>query len=419
MNTKLNLILLIIVGLLLGALISRNGSIALLTIPFLVYLGTGLLLNPGDIRLRASRALNLLRSDGKKPIKMALMIENSGTVIPRLQLVEPSMPGMDMVEGALQQCFFLSSGEKIRFHYEFNVPRGRYTWQTIRLKASDPFTLFEKHIELPAEAHTLVIPEHDKVQHFKYHPKPTVRTSGPYLSRSAGSGVDFWGVREYHVGDSLRLIDWRKTARNPRFFFSKEFEREEMADIGLLLDARMVTNQYFGNENLFEFSIQATAALSKYFINSGNRVSMLVLSDRLVRVFPGYGKRQLTRILDQLAGCALGENITLESLKHLPVKLFPSRSVIVFISTLLSGDFSTIARLQAEGYQLLVISPDPAQIISENQPHSSLDALAMRTVCLERTLLLRRFQQIGIQVIDWNINQPLIQTLRTARFVKM
>ena len=419
MNTKLNLILLIIVGLFMGALVSRNGTIALLTIPFLVYLGTGVLLTPGDIRLRVSRALNLLRSDGKKPMKMVLMIENHGTAITRLHLHEQSVPGMEVVDGNLQHCFFLSSGEKIRIHHEFTVPRGRYSWQTINLQASDPFHLFEKNIELPAEAHTRVIPEPYKVQHFKYHPKPTVRTSGPYLSRSAGSGVDLWGVREYHMGDSLRLIDWRKTARNPRYFFSKEFEREEMADVGLLLDARMVTNRYFSNENLFEYSIQATAALSKHFITAGNRVSMLVLSDRLVRVFPGYGKRQLTRILDQLAGCTLGENITLGSLKHLPVKLFPSHSVIVFISTLAAGDYSKIARLQAEGYQILVISPDPAHGISGNQEPGSMDSLAMRAVCLERALLLRRFQRIGIQVIDWNINRSLMETLRTARFVKM
>ncbi len=419
MRTKVKLILLIVFCLFLGALISRNRSIALLTIPFLVYLGTGIILSPGEIRLRASRSLSLLRSDGKKPIKMVLMIENNGAAIPRLQLYEPCFTNMELVDGSLQKCVSLSSRDKLRFHYEFKVPRGRYSWQTIKLKASDPFKLFEKLIELPAEAHTLVIPEQHKVQHFKYHPKPTVRTSGPYLSRSAGSGVDFWGVREYHTGDSLRLIDWRKTARNPRNFFSKEFEREEMADIGLLLDARMITNQYFENENIFEYSIQAASALSKYFINTGNRVSMLVLSDRLVRVFPGYGKRQLTRILDQLAGCTLGENITLGALKYLPVKLFPSHSVIVFISALTPGDFSTIARLHAEGYQVLVICPDPTEKLLKDRSESSLDTLAIRTVNLEKELLLRRFQQIGIQVIDWNINQPLIQTLRASRFVKM
>ena len=76
---------------------------------------------------------------------------------------------------------------------------------------------------------------------------------------------------------------------------------------------------------------------------------MLVLSDRLVRVFPGYGKRQLVRILDQLAGYNLGERVTFETLKYLPVRLFPSHSVIVIISSLRTQDFDTIARLWAEG----------------------------------------------------------------------
>lgn len=419
MNSKLKLILLVIICLFLGALISRKGSIALLTIPFLVYLGASLFLTPVDIRLRASRALSPLRSEGRKTIKMALMIENNGAEIACLDLKEPLHTNLVVTEGSLHRRFSLAPSEKVRFHYEFNVPRGRYSWQSINLIASDPFGLFEKHIGLQAEADALVLPEHNKLLDFKYRPKPTVRTSGPYLSRSAGSGIDFWGVREYHTGDSLRLIDWRKTARDPKNLFSKEFEQEEMADVGLLLDARAVTNQWYRNENLLEYSIQATATLAKYFINSGNRVSMLVLSDRLVRVFPGYGKRQLTRILDQLAGCTAGENITLQSLQYLPVKLFPSRSVIVFISPVNSGDFATIARLRAEGYQVLVVSPDGSHRLVKDQPAESLDALAMRTVHLERAVLLRRFQQIGIQVIDWDIECTLTQTLRTARFSRL
>jgi uncharacterized protein (DUF58 family) len=419
MNSKLNLMLLIVISLFLAALISRDGTLILLAIPFLIFMAVGLWLSPRDVQLRAARALSSLRSDGKKPIKMALMIENSGTSIPCLQIEEPVLPNMSLAEGELQYRFFVSPGEKIRFHYSFQASRGYYSWQNVKLKASDPFDLFEKSFELKAEAHALVYPELEKVQRFNYHPRPTVRTSGPYLSRAAGSGIDFWGVREYHTGDALRLIDWRKTARNPGYLYSKEFEREEMADIGLLLDARMITNNFSSGSNLFEHSIQAAATLAKYFLSSGNRVSMLVLSDRLVRVFPGYGKRQLTRVLDQLAGCSLGESITLESLKYLPVKLFPSHSVIVLISPLCSGDFPVIARLQAEGYQLLVLSPDPAIKNPPDQFKNSIDALAVRTVNLERAVLMHRLRQIGVRVIDWNTDHPLLHTLRSARFYKM
>jgi len=416
MNTKLNFILLIIISLFLSALDRRNGNLCLLAIPFLVYLGTGLLFSPGDIQFLASRTFSSLRSNENEPIEVFLTIENYGPAIHHLHLYEPALPNMYMVEGSLEQRFTISAGEKVEFHYKFQVPRGWYTWQTIKLTASDPFGLFKKTLQLPAEARVLVLPKESALQRFNFHPKPTLRTTGPYLSRMAGSGIDFWGVREYHPGDSMRLLYWQKTARHPQCFFSKEFEREEMADIGLLLDARAVTNQYYGNENLFEYSIHAAATLAKYFLSSGNRVSMLLLSDNLARIFPGYGKQQLVRILDQLAGCTLGERVTLETLKYLPGRLFPSHSVILIISPLQSQDFSTIARLHFKGYQLLLLKPSPAKSFLKDHSKSTLDSLAIRASNLEQAVLLRRFQQIGIDVIDWNVDQSLIQTLQSARF---
>ena len=279
---------------------------------------------------------------------------------------------MNLVDGSLEQRFTIHSNEKVELRYTFNAPRGRYQWSNVRLTASDPFGLFEKTLELPAEAHTLVLPEPHKLDRIKFRPRPNIRAAGPNLSRLPGSGIDFWGVREYHPGDFLRAIHWRLAARHPRSFYSKEFEREEMADIGILLDARLAANPYHGADNLFEYSVQAAAALAKNFLSAGNRVSMLVLSDRLVRVFPGYGKRQLVRILDQLAGCTLGERVTFETLKYLPVRLFPSHSVIVIISSLLTQDFDTIARLRAEGYQLLLVSPNPVQWAAMDPPRVPL-----------------------------------------------
>ncbi len=419
MNSKLNLILLIVIALFFAALVSRNGSLALMTIPFLVYLGIGLYYSPVDFQLHATRVLTPFRSTGDKPIKMVLEIENDGSQIPRLQLSESIQSNLSLIEGYLEQRFAISSKEKVALQYIFQAPRGRYTWHKIKLIASDPFGLFEKTLELPAQVHTLVLPEYVKLSRLKFHPRPNIRTIGPNLSRLPGSGIDFWGVREYQRGDSLRLIDWRKSARHPQYFFSKEFEREEMADIGLLLDGRAVTNQSCGSENLFEYSIQAAATLAKYFLSSGNRVSMLVLSDRLARIFPGYGKRQLVRILDQLADSTLGERVTLETLKYLPVRLFPSHSVIVIISSLRSQDFNTIARLHAEGYQLLLVSPNPVQMASTDFSVNTYDSFAVRAASLERSVLLRRFQQIGIQVIDWQVNVSLMKTLQSAHFARM
>jgi uncharacterized protein (DUF58 family) len=415
MKAKAELILLIIISLFLAALISRNGSLALMAIPFLVYLGAGLLAAPGEIRLHVTRQFSCIRAKEGTPITMSLNIENDGPSIPHLQVQEQALAKMEIFESTLDQRVTVPAKNSFELGYSFHAPRGRYSWETCRVVASDPFGLFEESFDLPAPGHTLVLPEQPALRRFRFHPRSTLRTHGSNLSRLPGRGIDFWGVREYQTGDSLRLIHWRLAARHPSLFFSKEFEREEMADVGLLLDARAAVNLTHENESLFEYSIQAAAALAANFIKAGNRVSLLTLGDRMVRVFPGYGKRQLVRILDQLATCEPAQNVSLNTLKYFPVRLFPSHSMIVVISPLRLNDFKTVAWLRAGGYQVLLVSPNPVQLLAQNRPANAVKSLAVRAANVERAVLLWRIRQIGVPVIDWPVNQSLEKIMGSLR----
>lgn len=409
MNSKSNLILLLIIALFLGALISRNGALALLALPFLIYLGAGLLTTPEAPRLEARRTLSQTRSNGEDPITMTLTIENQGPSIPRLRVVEPLHRKMTWVDGNLGQDVCLPAGQSLQLEYIFRAPRGRYAWQHVELKVSDPFGLFEKTLLLPAEGRVLVLPAQPSVHRLHLRPHHTIHSPGPNLSRLPGSGVDFWGVRDYSPGDPLRWIDWRKVARNPRQLFSKEFEREEMADIGLLLDARAVTNLNYGTKSLFEYSVEAAATLASLSIRAGNRVSLLVFGGGMNFVFPGTGKRQLVRLLDQLASCDGDGQDNFNTLKYIPTRLFPSRSLIVLISPIQAQDLDALVRLRSEGYQVILMSPNPVQYAALEKPRSNVTPYAVRAARLERAALLWQIRQIGVQVIDWPVDQPFLK----------
>ena len=200
MNKRLNLILFIVICLFLAALVSRNGSIALLSIPFLVYVCIGLLKAPVKVDLYATRRLSALRSEEHRPVDMQITLKNRGAAIPRLQCSETSPASMRVVDGTLAQRFSLPAGSKLNIDYTFSVPRGRYRWETLKVTAGDPFGLFEKPLTLDAQAATLIWPEQLRLQRFRFQPRPTIRTAGPYLSRLPGTGLDFWGVREYQPG---------------------------------------------------------------------------------------------------------------------------------------------------------------------------------------------------------------------------
>ena len=154
--------------------------------------------------------------------------------------------------------------------------------------------------------------------------------------------------REYHPGDPLRTLDWRLTARHPRRFFTREFEQEEIAEIGLILDARRNTELRIGEESLFEYGVQATASLAEMFLHQGHRVSLLAFGENMLTAFPGYGKRQLHRIMSCLSKAKVAtENSALGRLDLLPIRIFPPHALMIVISSLAATDRSFFQRLRA------------------------------------------------------------------------
>jgi uncharacterized protein (DUF58 family) len=324
---------------------------------------------------------------------------------------------MRITAGQLQQAVTLQAGEDALLKYSFQSERGNFAWKTVRAVVSDPFGLIKTELDLPAEAEVQVQPELNRFRPFRLRPQRTLHSAGSIPARLSGSGTDFWGVREYHPGDPLRRLDWRLTARHPRQFFTKEFEQEEIADIGLILDARRKTDLRLREDSLFEHSARAAASLAEVFLRQGNRVSLLVCQEHISKVFPGYGKVQLNRILRALAQITTEEDSSpnsLTSLQFLPTHMFSSHSLIVILSPLTAGDWQLFPRLRAYGYQVLLISPDPIDYAQQVIPTDPTTQLASRLAVLERQMEIRKITQLWIPVIDWQVNQPLAPLVRNA-----
>jgi hypothetical protein len=87
---------------------------------------------------------------------------------------------------------------------------------------------------------------------------------------------------------------------------------------------------------------------------------------------------------------------------------------MVLISPLESGDYERLVRFKSAGYQLIVISPDPVSFELSFLPASSTVELAARIIRIEREILLHRLQRAGIQVVNWNTEQPFENVVQTA-----
>jgi uncharacterized protein (DUF58 family) len=298
--------------------------------------------------------------------------------------------------------------------YTFQSERGSFAWRSIRAKLGDPLGLFETELDLPAIAEVQVQPELKKFRPFHLQPQHTLHSPGPIPARRGGSGTNFWGVREYHPGDPLRRLDWRRMARHPRQLFTKEFEQEEIADIGLILDARQKTDLRVGEDSLFEHSVRATASLAEVFLSQGNRVSLLVYGKHIVNLFPGYGKMQLNRILHTLSQATAAADDDVPSLVSIPLHIFSRHSLLMVLSPLAPNDWQLFPRLRAYGFQVLLISPDPIDFAQPLLTTDPATLLATRLAQVERDLEFSKIAQLWIPVIDWQVSRPLNPLIRAA-----
>jgi uncharacterized protein (DUF58 family) len=417
MHNKKLLVGVLVFSLLITALITRNGDVAWMILPFLTYLGLGIWQSPSmeNIHLFAERKLEFIRSHDGSSVIMHLIIQNQSLQTIYLATTDLLQEGTHITDGALSQKAELHPGESLNMKYSFTAIRGKFSWESIPVVVSDPLNLIETEIMLPARAAIQIHPQIKKFKAIPFRPHSTLHSPGSIPARLGGSGTDFFGIREYHPGDPLRSLDWRLTARYPRKFFTKEFEQEEIAEISLILDTQQQSDYRNGQESLVESSISATASLAEMFLHQGHRVSLFVCGASISNVFPGYGKVQLQRILSCLTKAkTVTENRKFTNLNFLPIRMFPSRAMIITISSLTTTDKSFFLRLRAFGYQALLISPNPLEYTFENLPQDVPIRLAMRATRLERTLKLREISRLQIPVIDWQVNQPLYPLVRNA-----
>ncbi|MCG3212737.1 MAG: hypothetical protein FOGNACKC_06431 [Anaerolineae bacterium] len=408
------LLALLICGIVLAGLATRNGALLALALPLLVYLAAALLAEPAPPQLAVTRQLSADRAAAGEAVTVTLNATNTGPRLAELHLTDHPPAGLKIVEGDADALAALEPGQSLTLSYRVAGQRGLYRFEPVLATAREPLGLFAATATFAAPGQFFVLPPVARVRRVAIRPPRTGVYAGLIPARQGGPGIEFFGVRDYQPGDPLRWINERASARHEQRLFVTEFEQERVVDVGLILDARAKADVVAGGESLFEYGVQAAAALADSFLNSGNRVGLFIYGRSLDWTFAGYGKVQRERILRALARATQGGGSVFEKLEHLPTQLFPVRSQLVLVSPLLSHDAEILIKLRARGYRLLVISPDP---ISFEQPvlaPGRVSELALRLARLERNILLKQLREAEIQVIDWPISVPFYQIAHQA-----
>jgi uncharacterized protein (DUF58 family) len=408
----------LILGLILVGLFAVNNGPILLAIPLLIYLGFAIANQPSDPLLKTSRELSTHDTSWRKPVEVKVNVTNQGKPLEEIFLQDyvRGSRSLNINQGFLTKRLCLEEGETTSLDYIVTGERGRYKFEGVQVKCCEFFGIFENVHFLPAHTQLSIFPVITPVRSIRIHPRQTRGFAGPILARQGGAGTDFYGVREYQLGDPMRRINWKISSRYPQSVFTNESEQERIADVGIILDARQQCDISNTQGSLFEHSVNAAASLADSFLRDGHRVGLYIYGYSVERVFPGYGKIQRENILRALSRAHTGINFALENLSFLSSRFFPSKTQLVMISPLKPEDLGPLVRLHSLGYEMLIVSPDPVhfEAIKYHRGKFPEVDLALRMAIIERTLLIRRLKRAGIDVIDWRVEYSLDQVVSRA-----
>ena len=171
--------------------------------------------------------------------------------------------------------------------------RGEHNLSTCWITTRFPFGLFIKKREIELSQTCIAYPT----------PEPTVSPplsgalQGDNTSPTKGQSGDFYGLREYRIGDEVRSVDWKSTAKHSRLIV-KELEKETRKQVLLIVNNPQMPKGPFGEDTDLEQAITVAASLAKSFIQKSFSVSML---SRGTQVPWGTGPDHLFSIYRALA----------------------------------------------------------------------------------------------------------------------
>lgn len=251
--------------------------------------------------------------------------------------------------------------ERIRWEYKIRGNRrGYFKIGPARMESGDLFGFFDSHKPVERNDYILVYP---KIVPLPELGIPAVRPLGEtrgglriFQDESRPSGL-----REYEMGDPLKIVDWKATAKMQSLQV-RTFEPSSAFTVILvvLVETSERTWEGYSPVNL-ERVITSAASVASYATEQQYSVGMFsngtpILADRPMRLNPSSNPDQLTIILEALA--------TIRPLAIGPMapqleqnsRRFPLGSTLVVIAAILTQDMmSVIADLRMKGHRMVVI----------------------------------------------------------------
>ena len=361
-----------------------------------------------NVKIRRETTSDNIFEDGTMSVKF--IIKNTGLGIGFVEIYDSLPPQARIIKGSNYTLLYMKPWQEVSFEYSLKLPlRGHYHLGPVKMRVKDAFDLFYNE-RFEESIHSFsVFPQVEVLEEQVITSRAPKLLSGAMPLNVIGTGTEFYSLREFVPGDSLRSVNWKALAKKGKMMVN-ETVREDVMDVILLLDAREVSAVGGGRDTPLEMSCRAAATYAKQLLDERNNVALMVYGESIERVDLDRGEHHLFKILTALSSAKPQGNLKLQIVLKDLLPHLPSGSPIILFSSLdddhtISEAFtSTISR----GFTITTISPSSLDF-EERMKRIPIEPLLIAKI--ERDNMISELRSFGLQVGDWkygdNVNTAL------------
>jgi uncharacterized protein (DUF58 family) len=309
-----------------------------------------------DLVARREVRPNRLHVGGEGRVDLALANEGSRRT--------PQVAVTDVFDDGRRAARFLlpplPPGATARAAYRIpTTRRGRFRVGPVAVTASDPFGLARRTWALGGLGDVTVCPRvHDIVAPSQPGGRLLAAVESVRARALASeTGEEFLTLRAYELGDDLRRVHWRSTARTGELMVRQD-EAQWRARAVVVLDVRADAH----DATSFELAVEATASVVERLTRMRRRVEVMTSAGQPLGRTRRGGESHAWGVVDQLATIAPGGDDRLASVLASLRMRRQAALVVAVMGTTGPAELDALARLTAHGAVTVVATRPPQEV---------------------------------------------------------
>ena len=175
--------------------------------------------------------------------------------------------------------------EQINIVYTLRpVERGEYQFGNLLLYMRSALGLLCRRYSIAAETTVGVYPSFMQLRKYELLSQTTIQPErGSKRMRKLGHSMEFEQIKEYVLGDDIRTLNWKATARKGMLMVNN-YSDEKSQQVYCIIDKGRLMKMPFNKLGLLDYAINSTLVLSSVCLQKQDKVGLITFSNKMGNV---------------------------------------------------------------------------------------------------------------------------------------